>query len=271
MIRTYFVGDLIPSGLASPPPSEVVDAILMDIATGVRAEWQRLASADSSSFRFDYLNGIQEVEMLSGRAVVSLVGEIPHLLEDGSSAFDLRNTLLGPNVPVKPFGQKGKRLGKKGQFYRAIPFRHTNPNAGKTLGQPMGSAYQGHEAISNAKKLGKSVYGEAKQLAATVGAPYQQTVWGGKLDTSSLGPGGGLIPLLKSHHKTDIYSGMYKMQKTYESATQSQYMTFRTISTNVTTGWIRKPIRARHYAANVADYAAKIAPTAFSAYFGGKE
>jgi len=271
-IKIEMVGSLIPAALVGGLSKGAVDTVLGDIAEAARAQWIKLASGLKSSYRNDYIRGIQPVVAMPGVAVIALVGEIPHMLEDGSPQLDLRKILLGSNVPVAPFGQKGKRQAqpKKGQkpgYYRAIPFRHTTPGSTKQVGQPMGSAYGGHQAVANAKKLGKEVYGAAKeQLTATFGGPGGKTNWGSRLDTSGMG-----IPLLKSHHKSDIYSGMVRMEKTYEKGTQNFYMTFRTISTRVTTGWIRKAIPAQHLAKRVADYVQQIAPEAFQAYLEGSK
>jgi len=241
-----------------------VQQLIFDIADASRDYWIMLASKDSSHLRFDYLTGILPVEDKKGQSVIGLVGELPHLLEEGAPSLDLRTTLLGPKVPTVPRGQRGKHLAKIGGYYRAIPFRHMTPGTaaaprGKTSGLEMGMAYKGHPAIANAKALGKSIHKAAKKLSASVSAPGQKTVYGGRLQA-------GMAPKLKEHHKTDIYAGMIRERKTYEKATQSQYYTFRTISTNVTEGWIRPPIIARHYADQVAQYATKLAPEVVTAF-----
>lgn len=271
-VKVEMIKSLIPPQLVAGLSKAAVNVVLGDIAAAARAQWVTLASQLNSSFRNDYIRGIQPVQMISGTAVVALVGAVPHLLEDGCPAMDLRTILLGENVPVAPLGQRGKHQSapksktEKGgpYFYRAIPFRHTTPGTTKQIGQPMGSAYAGNQAVANAKKLGKEVYAAAKQLAPTVGMPYGKTNWGGKLDTAGMG-----IPLLKPHHKTDIYAGMYRFQKTYEQATQQTYRTFRTISTRPhhPDSWMRKAIPAKHLAAKVASYVQKIAPAAFQAYY----
>ncbi len=192
------------------------------------------------------------------------------MLEDGYPQVDLRTLLLGPNVPVVPPGARGKHQNKKGGYYRAIPFRHTTPGAGKTIGQAMGSPYSGHEAVSDAKKLGNAVYRAARKLEAATTSRSGVQHWGGRLDTSrlraGLAEGQKGVPLLKPHHKSSIYEGMVRLEKTYEKATQSQYMTFRTISTSVKEGWIRGEIQARNYAEKVGQFVQKVLPEAIDAY-----
>lgn len=242
---------------------DAVQSILEDIAESARNHWLGLAGSAFHTTRRDYIAGIQPVEMKPGMAVIALVGVLPNLLENGMDEQDLRDTLLGPNVPVAPFGQRGKRLsaGKDGSigYYRAIPFRHSTPGSSGTIAPAMGSAYQGHAAVADYAKLGAAVYGKAKKLAGTTSMPGGGVAYGGRLKS-------GLAPKLRSHHKTDIYAGMIRSRKKYERETQSQYSTFRTISTRVTTGWIRPATPGSHLAEKVGDFVGSLAPQAFAAY-----
>lgn len=263
-------------GQLQPPE---VDAVLENIAAGARDKWISLAREDKSHFRFEYIDGIKEVQLSPGMATIALTGEVPHLLENGSGVTDMRDFLLGPNVPTVARGKRGKHAAKKGGYYRFIPMRHMTPGTaaeprGQTFGQEMGKAYAGKLGEVAAKKLGKTVYGAVSQFTGPAGAanaatrtnPYGgKTQWGAKLPA-----GVGGVGLLKSHHKTDIYAGMYRMEKTYKAKTQASFVTFRTISTNVTEGWMRGAIRARHYAQKVGNYVDKIAAGAFEAYLKGR-
>lgn len=275
MIQIQNLESAIPASVIPSMGPEVLQSILGNVAESARNHWIKHAGNDTSVFRNDYISGIQPVVPRGEKSqVISLVGEVPHMLEDGQESLDMRTTLLGPNVPVAPMGERGKHRNKDGGYFRAIPFRHTIPDSGKTVGQAMGSAYSGHDAVSDAKKLGSEVYKNAKELLPTKTDPYGKTTWGGRLKTSQISAGlnEGIkgIPLLRPHHKSSIYEGMVREEKTYEKATQSQYVTFRTISTSVQDGsWIRKPIEARHYADKVNDFVAKILPKAIAAYVGG--
>lgn len=264
MIQVQEIGALIPPEVTVGLQPEAVTAVLGNIAAAARNHWIGLAEEDPSSFRNDYIAGIQNVSMRPGTAVIALVGEVPHMLEDGRPREDLRDTLLGPNVPVVPVGERGKHLSADDEYYRAIPFRHMTPGAkrGKAAGRAMGKPYDAIMAEADAKKLGREVYKAAKALSASRTAPGGERVYGGRLK-----PGTAGAPLLKPHHKTDIYAGMIREEKKYKVATQVQYFTFRTISTGVRDqSWWRDPIRARRFAQDVADFAADLAPRAFRAY-----
>lgn len=229
---------------------------------GARAFWIQKAGEKLSSSRRDYINGIQEV-VFSGKNVasISLVGQLPLMVEHGMAPFDMHATLLGPNVPVAPFGQKGKRVNQNGRFYRSIPFRHQSPGTlGQGGGAPMGSDYAGHDAVADAAALGKQVYAAAKKLSPTLSSPGGPTQWGGRLPA-------GMAPKLKPHHTTDIYAGMVRQQKTYVDATQNQYTTFRTISEEQPHKWLHPGIQAANISDEVAHHLEQIAPAAFLAAF----
>jgi len=261
MIEIRTKKDLIPADILPQLSTEQLTKLARNLADAAYAKWVKLGQADPSSRRQEYLQGIQEPVVSYGTATITLVGTVPNMYEHGAPARDLREVMLGENIPTVDRGSRGKHEAKEGGYYRAIPFRHTNPGAVSGIGQPMGRAYS--DVVTDAKKLGKEVYGQAKQLRAYV--PGQEN---NRLP-------GGMAPKLKDHHATDIFAGMIREEKTYEKATQSQYFTFRTISTHITRrtslGWVRVPatigwavpaIQARGYAKKVSEFVEKIAPEA---------
>lgn len=277
MILIENIGDLIPAKVVGQLTQLNIDGVVANIAAAARNHWIKLAEKDTSHLRFEYITGIQPIEMQPGQATVALVGELAHLLEDGDpKILDMRTTLLGPNVPEAPFGRKGKRLAKAGHYYRAIPFRHMTLGRkdfprGKTHGQEMGSAYAGHSAVADSKKLGREVYNRARRLEATRSAPGERVAYGGRLKAEIKvrgvkEKGRATIPLLKEHHKTHIYAGMIRQRKVYERATQTTFFTFRTISQAVNgESWMRGPITARKYAVEVQGFVQRLAPRAIQA------
>ncbi len=265
MIMVQEIKELIPAAVTAGLRPEAVDSVLLNVATASRNHWVKLAGDDPSSFSGDYIRGIQNVSMRPGTAIIALVGEIPHLLENGVANEDMRDFLLGPDVPTVPVGERGKHQNKAGGHYRAIPFRHMTPGTkGKTAGRAMGSPYSGHDAVKDSKKLGRDIYAAAKALSATRTAPGGAKAYGGRLKAGTA----GAVPS-RPHHKTDIYAGMIREEKVYEKATQSKYVTFRTISTTAGTGWMRT-IVARHFAQKVGEFAADSAKKAFMAFAEAK-
>lgn len=245
----------------------VVSSILDDVAQSARAYWIKLAKEDKSHLKVDYLQAIQPIDVGKRTRTISLVGELAHIIEDGAPALDMRKTLLGPNA-------KNIQYSKDGGKYRAIPFRHKTANMGSPYAARQGVLNRGqlNKIVTNkAKAIGKRVYKAAKQLSSTtMQSAYSRQGRKRELTAYKTSKGSrlaaGYAPKLKEHHKTDIYAGMVKVSKTYEKATQSFYMTFRTISTKVQEGWIRKPIPARHYAEEVNTFVSRMIPKALDAY-----
>jgi hypothetical protein len=172
----------------------------------------------------DYVKAIQPIAWTDATtAQIALVGRWPNTLEAGCGPFDLRTTLL---VPGKV---RAVRVSKEGFLYLAVPFRHgAGGKGGGKGGRVMGSAYRGMLGDKAAAQLGKALAARAKALEATLSSPAYAsygTMYGGRLPA-------GLAPKLQEHHGSDIYAGMVREQKTYRSATQNQYMTWRMITTN---------------------------------------
>lgn len=247
---------------------EALTQVLSDIAESVRKKWKDLAGKRLYTSRRDYVRGIQPVELAHLRATITLVGVVANLVENGMPETDLRDTLLGPNVPVAPFGLPGKRQGSEheGHYYRAIPFRHATPGTTGAVGVAMGRAYQEQLGEGAAKRLGREVYAAAKQLGEDGGgtrtAPYRGTAYGARLPE-------GLAPKLREHHVTDIYAGMIRQEKVYEKKQQASYVTFRTISTEKREGWIRPATDGVKLGAEVAQFAIRIAEQSFAQYVEG--
>jgi hypothetical protein len=255
-------GPTIPEELLGVFTKHAVDAVLTNIAEAARSHWIKLAGDGLHSTRRDYIAGIQPVDIMSGKATITLVGVLPNLIENGMDRLDLHATLLGPKVPVAPLGERGKHARQDGGFFRAVPFRHRAPTSSAAGGQRFGDPYQGHEAVADARKLGREIYAMARARAPTTTQPYGGPARAGECLAA------GLAPKLKPHHAIDIYAGLIREEKTYERATQSQYFTFRMISTG-SPGWIRPATRGVHHAQEVARFAARIAPQAFQAYAEG--
>ena len=254
--------ELLPSGIlgALGGVESAIDSVLADIMEGARDKWGSLARERLHATQEAYTRGIGHVELSPGMGVITLLGELANAIEQGLPAMDMHDTLLGPNVPEAPMGQRGKHpiRGQDGKFYRAIPFRHAGPGAGGTTGAPMGKAYGGMLGAGAAKAKGKEIYQAAKTLAPTTGQPYGPTQWGGRLPA-------GMALKLKPHHAVDIYAGMVRMEKTYQKGPQSTYMTFRTISDTVPEKWHRKATPGLNLVEEVATYVEEQAPKAFEA------
>jgi len=294
--------ELIPPELLKVLGEEkVLRAVVESIAEGARDKWIQLAGESFHRTRRDYVNGIQPVRMRARMAVVSLVGNWPNKLENGMDPYDQRTTLLGPRVPVVPPGERGKHViwEKRGEgasarkvakgYYRHIPFRHLAPTSQSALGTQMGRALEKHVAPEMAQKLGKMVYALAKELQpyATIYEGYPGAApafarggyFGEDYPEEAGLTGAGRAKRLQfpveefgtvAHMHAKYYGGMVRNEKTYERATQSQYFTFRTISTRGP-AWKHPGLPGKKLGEQVSQYVAKIADESFSAFAKGSK
>lgn len=196
--------DLGGLGIDDQLSPQIVGAIQSSMQTSlaiIRDRWQTSVQNKLNSTRPLYLMGLNfdsiqypyENNAFSGAVV--LRGQLPNMLEEGFSAFDMK---IGFS--------KSKRIKKKdnGGWYLTIPLRHSTP----------GSFMYG-------QAMGKDVYGVAKKLNA-----YKS----GQGNTRLNWPGAGDVSWTGYQRKTNNYNGMVRIVKSYQKATQSQYMTFRRVS-----------------------------------------
>jgi hypothetical protein len=283
------LGEYVPKAMLEAIGEErVIGYLVENIAEAARDKWVTLAQQTFKSTRRDYVNAIQPVQMRSPEvAVVTLVGVLPNLLENGMATRDLRDTLLGPNVPVVPRGQRGKHpvweeatgpsgaQQESGDYYRAIPFRFKAPGS-RGFGQSFAKPLEAMMGPKLANRIGRAIYEMAKELAPTRSvyaehpgpAPARaEMVYGEPKEPQrpfslQLPPG----PLQQ------IYGGMIREEKDYEKAVgekaQSQFVTFRTISTRGKP-WVHPGLTARKLAPQVMAHTTRIAEQTFAAYAKG--
>jgi hypothetical protein len=244
--------EILPPGMLDFLSDALVERILDDLGAAARAKWIRLAQTELSSSKRDYVQGIQEIEAEEGLRTIRLVGWLPNAVAHGLDAWDLRTTLLN---------ERAKRT-QDGNLYRPIPFRHGTPGTEESVGTPMGVRYgpQGAHSLAfaaagimdkgAAAELGKAVYAQAKRLRGRQSLGARTMVPKGKSMVQ--------VPKLAPWHSTDIFAGMQRVQKKYRTATQAHYVTFRTISSRNTTGWIHPGIEARNFAEQVEDHVNQI-------------
>ena len=271
--------NLIPLELVTALSEDSVLEVMRDVVAGARDHWIKLASRQFHTTKEQYIGAIQEIEWRGkDTAVIALVGVLPNILEHGMGNMDMRKTMLGPNVPVGPVGQKGTKHPRvEGGYFRAIPFRHYTPGAG-SYGAQMGKALEKLVGAAYSKQIGAAIYAAAKKLQPSLTDPYTgKTKWGERLDAPRMAELQKrrkiVIPKIKPYHASDPYSGMVRMQKTYGEATQGQYKTFRTIAVDGDgnaigrTKWVRNATVGANLAQQVSEYVGtRLAPMAFQAY-----
>jgi hypothetical protein len=116
-------------------------------------------------------------------------------------------------------------------------------------------------------ELGRAIHEAAKQVQPSYMQNNGKMYWGDQVL-----PGTAGAQKLREWHKTDIYAGMYRIEKTYENATQYQYKTFRMISTNPNAdprSWQHPGFKALRLVDQVAQYVVRTWPDMIQAQFGG--
>lgn len=162
------------------------------------------------------------------RGQVVATAKIARDLEYGKGPWDMKPMLLnGPK----------SRISKNGVRYNIIPFRHATAGTKNTaVGRPMP----------------KDIYAEARKLKASV-REGNRIAWGGKLTGTEGRYAPGKNPTTGYQHKSGRFEGMVRIEKEYARATQSQYLTFRRVSTNSDPqSWWHPGYKAHHIAQGVA-------------------
>ncbi len=263
MIEVIDISKAIPPELLAY--TEVISAIVPDIAEAARTEIIRLANERLGTSTEDYVQGVSPVKyhFPNGKippgehvvATITLLGEMPNRIEQGWAGGDMKPALLaGPNAKT---GEHGR--------YNTVPFRHGTPGTSGRNFPAMGSQFmpgfrmgpsgviQTGTSKDHARKLGKAVHRAAKALAGTVSHPGKGVSYGERLKA-------GMAPLLRPHHKTDVFAGMIREEKTYKKTTQSQYITFRRVSENSDPGaWIHPGIEAHRLFPEAGKYVGRVA------------
>lgn len=279
MITEIDMRSLMPSGLSVQLDEGAARAVLRDIADAARAKWIALAHEHLKRTEQDYVRGIQPVEMTTGEGVVvasvTLLGSWPNMLEEGFAPYDMRDTLLGPNVPVVPRGERGKHLSKSGGYYRTISFRMTGPTSTGRNAQKVTDAYAKQLGEERARKLGRQAWRAMKKLEAGTSNPGEKTKWGERLKTA----GTALDVRGRSHklitnadgsktlvrhggkeHAVPLFEGAMRQQQTYQRATQAFHGTMRTISTGQPEGWIHPGYAGARLLPEVEHYIRRVGP-----------
>ena len=173
-------------------------------------------------------------------------------IENGRPAYDMKKML---NTSMKV------RVGKKGR-YLIIPIRHNTPGNSAHASAMPADIYDVASDLTPSRitgggmrPSGTGAFDIGTKSPAMV--PTRKYVWGGRAPA-------GLAPKLKTHHKTDPYAGMVKMDTSSGGQRSSAYLTFRVMS-EASSGWIRPAQPGLHIAKAVAESMQRTAEKAFAA------
>lgn len=211
--------------LTSKDVSDLKEEILIKVTNECERVWRNVVINSSlKSSRKAYLQGIKIFREGQFKGGVMLIGKLPNMIENGCSAFDMKEGMLN---------SKKIKTSKTGAKYITIGLRIATPTATA-------------ESQAFAGKMPESVYKIAKGLQGKQQIKEIQL-------PQEVRENKGIRPFVKNEskefqeyqHKTSIFAGLQKGQGSHHG----EYGTFRRISNNPDTGsdpnsWIHKGIQA---------------------------
>jgi hypothetical protein len=212
--------------------NKLLDFTVKQITARFAEEWEKNAVRELKSSRQQYINSLVVVDEGQAKGAVVLVGQLPNMIEQGTSSFDMKESFLkGPNA----------KTGENGKKYNTIPFSVGTPGA---LEENFNGGVMPKEiyAIAKNKEVGKPVTSEdLKQVPQSLREPQKKKIE---------------IPESKSfkeyQHKNSIYEGITKSKDSVTG--QNSYQSFRRVSENSDPdSWIHPGIEAHNIAQKALD------------------
>lgn len=242
------ISDVLNEFNIQPSQAEtMVDEIVKHVARRFYETWQTTAAQSLKSSRKQYLQNLQlRDEGLMSMSVV-LTGKLPLMIEEGCSAFDMKEGFKN-----SPKAHKNKNGG----WYLTIPFRFAGAGS---LGE---SELFSDVLPKEVQKVVSGLSGSKTTEIEVNGEIKGDNNWGGRLSKFAVPekyseklsrPAFSSIEnkdintksQVAYQHKSSIYEGMVRSEKTYESANQSMFNTFRRVSDNSDpNSWINQGITA---------------------------
>lgn len=204
--------------------------------------WKSLAMNGLHSTRKVYCDALQKGELSPTRHFIQLTGTLPNQIEEGYSAFDMKPGML--NSPKAKVTSKGVkfitipfRWATAGSIGESEVFSNVMPREIDdivTSMRPTITAINSNRVISRGESLG---FG---QIPAQYQIPKTRAAFS---DVKSR------TTYPEYTHQGPISEGITRNQKTYENATQSNYVTFRRVSEKSSPmSWIHKGVAAKNFA-----------------------
>lgn len=221
---------------------EELGAVIVGAVTDrIYYNWHAAAMRGLKSSRNQYINNLQIGQISPTKKFIQLTGKLPNMIEDGVGAFDMKvGFLKGPKVKV----------GKNGIKYITIPFRHATPGAiGEDAAFSNVMPPQIYDIVKNLRPLKTNItIGNTQRPASLSNDSIPE-----RFRVQNTRPAISNLNTQKTYsayqHKSSIYTGMIREEKTYENATQGKYITFRRVSEKSdVNSWIHRGILAHNFA-----------------------
>ena len=225
---------------------QLTETCVKAVTAAIHANWEALAKKKLKSTREEYIQNIIHVDKGRFNKQIILTGVVPNMVEQGASAFDIKEGFRkSPKVryTIPVYGKKGNMLRSGGDWYLTIPFRIGVPG---TLGQAGFTGQMPQEVYDIMRKRGNRIALRADEIPAPYNIPQSRAA----IQATPQNP-----YYAQYTHKSSIYEGLTKRTAQYGKTTQNTYGTFRRAGANSDPlSWIHKGISAYR----LADEAVKI-------------
>ena len=233
-------------GIDDKTLDQLTETCVKAVTAAIYANWEALAKKKLKSTREEYIQNIIHVDKGRFNKQIILTGVVPNMVEQGASAFDIKEGFRkSPKVryTIPVYGKKGNMLRSGGDWYLTIPFRIGVPG---TLGQAGFTGQMPQEVYDIMRKRGNGIALRADEIPAPYNIPQSRAA----IQATPQNP-----YYAQYTHKSSIYEGLTKRTAQYGKTTQNTYGTFRRAGANSDPlSWIHKGISAYR----LADEAVKI-------------
>lgn len=220
--------------------NEMCNAVSEALTIEIHRNWGEAAKQGLQSTRNGYLRGLILRNEGNGEHSIVLVGKLNNMIESGSEGFDEK---IG-------FAKSNKvKFDKNGNWYLVIPFRHATPDAvGESEVFDSVMPQEIYDLIKDKTPQISDNQGNITQQgeslsASEIPAAYQTPTTRQSVIISSINK-----VFDEYVAKTSQYEGLIRSQKTYESATSSQYNTFRKVSAKSDpNSWVHPGFEAKNF------------------------
>ena len=233
-------------GIDDKTLDQLTETCVKAVTASIYANWEALAKKKLKSTREEYIQNIIHVDKGRFNKQIILTGVVPNMVEQGASAFDIKEGFRkSPKVryTIPVYGKKGNILRSGGYWYLTIPFRIGVPG---TLGQAGFTGQMPQEVYDIMRKRGNRIALRADEIPAPYNIPQSRAA----IQATPQNP-----YYAQYTHKSSIYEGLTKRTAQYGKTAQNTYGTFRRAGANSDPlSWIHKGISAYR----LADEAVKI-------------
>ena len=233
-------------GIDDKTLDQLTETCVKAVTAAIYANWEALAKKKLKSTREEYIQNIIHVDKGRFNKQIILTGVVPNMVEQGASAFDIKEGFRKSKkvrYTIHVYGKKGNMLRSGGDWYLTIPFRIGVPG---TLGQAGFTGQMPQEVYDIMRKRGNRIALRADEIPAPYNIPQSRAA----IQATPQNP-----YYAQYTHKSSIYEGLTKRTAQYGKTTQNTYGTFRRAGANSDPlSWIHKGISAYR----LADEAVKI-------------